>query len=154
MAYPPIFWDCVRNVFVFHAVSETQIASDLGLDRKHLREVARKMEWEKSRRKPSIPELIRLRNFYEAHTLERKRPDAVRTQIKEATEMHNWMVELALLFKHREFDSMEGVNGYLKRRRIALADLLLERFQKRYWGDDDTLRRDRGVLGGSFAGKI
>ena len=148
MAYPPIFWDHVRDVFTFQAVTEAQMAFDLGLDRKHLREIARKMEWKKSCEKPRIPELTRWKNFYEAHTMERKRPDELRAQIKNATGAHNHLVELALLYKHGEFDSMETVNAYLKKRKIDLPQLLVERYQKRYWGDDDTRRRDRSGLRG------
>ena len=63
LAYPPIFWDRVRDVFAFSALSEERIAFDLGLDRKHLREVAQKMEWKRSCTKPRIPELVRRLNF-------------------------------------------------------------------------------------------
>ena len=143
MAYPPIFWDRVRDVFTFYAVSEERMASDLGLDRKHLRDIARKMEWKKSRLKPRIPELSRKMNFFISHTMERKRPDELNSEIKNVFGIHNRLVETALLFKHGEFDSIESVNTYLKRREIDLLDLLTERYQKRYWGDDDTRRRDR-----------
>jgi hypothetical protein len=150
MAYPPIFWDRVQDVFVFYAVSEGQIAFDLGLDRKHLREIAQKMEWKKIRTKPRITELKRRMAFYMAHTMERKRLSELKADLKYATEAHNRLVEIALLFKHCEFDGMASVNAYLKKRGIELTTLLTQRYQKRIWGDDHTRRRDRrppGVSG-------
>ena len=142
LAYPPIFWDRVRDVVSFNAVSEERIAFDLGLDRKHLREIARKMEWKKSCIKPRIPELVRRKRFFISHTMERKRPDELESKIKNIFASHNCLVESALLFKHGEFDSMEGVNSYLKKRKIDLLDLLTERYQTRYWGSNDMRRRE------------
>jgi hypothetical protein len=143
MPYPPIFWDRVKDVFHFYAVSEGQMAADLGLDRKHLRDVARKMEWKKSRTKPRISQIKRSRDFYIAHTLETKQSNELKAEIENATHTHNWLVETALLFKYSEFDNIASVNAYLKKRKIGMYDLLTERFQKRYWGADDTRRRYR-----------
>jgi hypothetical protein len=83
--FPAIFWEYAEHAYQLNAVSESALARELGLDRKHLRETRLKLGWQRMGERPIGA------------------PDAAKQTA------HNLMVEMALCFKSGEFADYQAL---------------------------------------------
>jgi len=112
--YSAAFWDQVSILYGFNAVTASDLAIDLGLDRQHLRTIARKMDWEKADGKPKIPALKNKLSFLATHTLDTTVSDRLKAEIEDLRGLYLWLLATALLLKEGNFSNLNEVMEFEK----------------------------------------